>query len=72
MLLVLALALPLAACGSSGSGGSPSNGHRIISAAFCAVTAYRLYEDVKAHRLGWAAFQAVLAQHSCRQAFRRP
>jgi hypothetical protein len=72
VLLVLALALPLEACGSSGTGVSPSKGQRAISGAFCALTAYQLYRDVKAHRLGWAAFQAVLAQHNCRQAFSRP
>jgi len=72
VLLVLVLALPLGACGSSGAGGSPSKGQRAISGAFCAITAYQLYRDVKAHRMGWAAFQAVLAQHSCRNAFRRP
>ncbi len=72
LLLVLVLALPLSACGSSAAGGSPSRSHRVISGAFCAITAYQLYHDVKAHRLGWAAFQAVLAQHNCRQAFRRP
>jgi hypothetical protein len=62
--LVLALALPLGACGSTSQ--------RAISGAFCAITAYQLYRDVKAHRMGWAAFQAVLAQHNCRQTFRRP
>ena len=72
VLLVLVLALSLGGCGSSGAGGSPSKGQRVISGAFCAITAYQLYRDVKAHRLGWAAFQAVLAQHNCRQAFRRP
>lgn len=72
LLLVLVLALPLGACGSTGVGGSPSKGQRIISGTFCAITAYALYRDVRAHRLGWAAFQAVLAQHNCRQAFRRP
>ena len=72
VLLVVVLALPLAACGSSGAGGSPSKSQRVISGAFCAVTAYQLYRDVKAHRLGWAAFQAVLARHNCTQAFRRP
>ena len=72
VLLVLVLALPLGACGSTGAGGSPSKGQQAISGAFCAITAYQLYRDVKAHRLGWAAFQAVLAQHNCRQAFRRP
>ena len=72
VLLVVVLTLPLLACGSSGAAGSTSKSHRVISGAFCAVTAYQLYHDVKAHRLGWAAFQAVLAQHNCRQAFRRP
>jgi hypothetical protein len=71
-LLVLVLALPLGACGSTGVVGSPSKGQRVVSGAFCAITAYQLYRDVKAHRMGWAAFQAVLAQHSCRNAFRRP
>ncbi|MBV9197322.1 MAG: hypothetical protein JO168_24570 [Solirubrobacterales bacterium] len=72
VLLVVVLALPLVACGSTSAGGSPSKSQRVISGAFCAITAYQLYHDVKAHRLGWAAFQAVLAQHNCRQAFRRP
>jgi hypothetical protein len=63
-LAVLVLALPLGACGSKT--------HRVISGTFCAVTAYQLYRDVKAHRLGWAAFQGALAAHNCRQAFRRP
>ena len=63
-LAVLVLALPLGACGSKT--------HRIISGAFCAITVYQLYRDVKAHRMGWAAFQGVLAAHNCRQAFRRP
>ena len=72
VLVVLALALPLGACGSSGAGGSPSRGQRLISGAFCAITAYQLYRDVRAHRMGWAAFQAVLAQHNCRNAFHRP
>jgi hypothetical protein len=63
-LTVLALALPVGACSATT--------HRIISGAFCAVTAYHLYRDVKNHRLGWAAFNALLAAHSCRQAFRRP
>ena len=64
ILAVLALALPVSACSSTT--------HRLISGAFCAVTAYHLYRDVKAHRLGWAAFQGVLAAHNCRIAFRRP
>jgi hypothetical protein len=72
VLLVLVLALPLAACGSTHVGGSPSRSQRAISGAFCAITAYQLYNDVRAHRLGWAAFQGFLAQHNCRQAFRRP
>jgi hypothetical protein len=72
VLLVLVLALPIGACGSTAAGGSASKSQRVISGAFCAITAYQLYRDVKAHRLGWAAFQAVLAQHNCRQAFRRP
>ena len=63
-LVVLVLSLPLGACSS--------RTHRVISGTFCAITAYQLYRDVKAHRLGWAAFQAVLATHNCRQAFRRP
>jgi hypothetical protein len=63
-LAVLVLALPIGACSS--------RTHRVISGAFCAITAYQLYRDVKAHRLGWAAFQAVLATHNCRQTFRRP
>jgi hypothetical protein len=63
-LAVLLLALPLAACGS--------RTHRTISAAFCAITAYQLYRDVRAHRLGWAAFKGALAAHNCHQAFRRP
>ena len=63
-LAVLVLALPLGACSS--------RTHRIISGAFCAVTVYQLYRDVKAHRLGWAAFQGVLAAHNCHVAFRRP
>jgi len=63
-LAVLLLALPLGACGS--------RTHRVISGTFCALTAYQLYKDVRAHRMGWAAFQAVLAAHNCRQAFRRP
>jgi len=72
VLLVIAFALPIAACGSSSSGASSSKGHHIISGVFCAVTVYSLYRDVKAHRLGWAAFQALLAHHNCRVAFRRP
>lgn len=72
VLLVLVLALPLGACGSTGAGGSPSKGQRVISGTFCAITAYQLYRDVRGHRLGWAAFQAVLAHHNCRHAFRRP
>jgi hypothetical protein len=72
VLLVLVLALPLGACGSTAAGGSPSKGQRVISGAFCAITAYQLYRDVRDHRMGWAAFQAVLAAHNCRQAFRRP
>jgi hypothetical protein len=69
MLLVLALALPLGACGSSGSS---SGGHHVLADVFCAVTVYHLYRDVKAHRLGWAAFSALVAHHSCKQAFRKP
>jgi hypothetical protein len=74
VLSVLVLALPLAACGSSTTAGRISGGgaSRVISVAFCAVTAYSLYRDVRAHRLGWAAFQAVLAHHNCKNAFRRP
>ena len=64
VLAVLVLSLPLSACSSTT--------HRVISGTFCALTAYQLYRDVKAHRMGWAAFQAVLAAHNCRQAFRRP
>jgi hypothetical protein len=64
LLLVVAFALPLTACSS--------RTHRIISGAFCAVTVYQLYHDVKAHRMGWAAFQGLLAAHNCHQAFRRP
>lgn len=71
-LVVLVLALPLAACGSTRAGGSSFHSHRIISGAFCAITVYQLYHDVKAHRLGWAAFQALLAHHNCRNAFHRP
>jgi hypothetical protein len=63
-LAVLVLTLPLAACGSKT--------HRLISGAFCAVTVYQLYRDVKAHRLGWAAFQGALSAHNCHQAFSRP
>ena len=63
-LAVLALALPLGACSA--------RTHRIISGVFCAVTAYHLYRDVKNHRLGWAAFNGLLAAHNCRLAFRRP
>lgn len=72
LLLIFAFALPLAACGSSSAGASASRGHHIISGAFCAVTVYSLYRDVKAHRPGWTAFQALLAHHNCRVAFRRP
>jgi hypothetical protein len=72
MTVVFVLTLPLAACGSSGVSGAPSRSHRLVSGAFCAVSAYQLYHDVKAHRLGWAAFQALLAHHNCRQAFHRP
>jgi hypothetical protein len=63
-LAVLVLALPLSACSSKT--------HRVISGAFCALTVYNLYRDVKAHRLGFAAFQGLLAAHNCHQAFRRP
>ncbi len=72
LLLIFAFALPVAACGSSSSGSSASGGHHIISKVFCAVTVYSLYRDVRAHRLGWAAFQALLAHHNCRLAFSRP
>ncbi|MBV9819863.1 MAG: hypothetical protein JOZ07_16145 [Solirubrobacterales bacterium] len=72
VVLVVVLALSLVRCTGTGAGGSASGGHRVISGVFCAVTAYQLYHDVRAHRLGWAAFQAVLAQHNCRQAFHRP
>ena len=71
IVLALALALPLGACGA-GSYGAASGGHHVIAKIFCVVTAYQLYRDVRAHRLGWAAFQAVLAHHNCRNAFRRP
>jgi len=71
-LLVLVTALSLGPCGSAGAGGSRLGGGRVISGAFCAITAYQLYRDVRAHRLGWAAFQAVLAHHNCRNAFVRP
>ena len=64
VLVALVLALPLAACGSKTN--------RVISGLFCAVTVYNLYHDVKAHRLGWAAFQGILAAHNCRVAFTRP
>jgi hypothetical protein len=64
MLAVLVLALPLSACGAKTS--------RLISGVFCAVTVYHLYRDVKAHRMGWAAFEGVLAAHNCKRAFRRP
>ena len=57
---VLVLALPLGACGAQ----------RLIPRAFCAITAYQPYRDVQARRLGWAAFQAVLAAHNCHQARR--
>jgi hypothetical protein len=63
-LAVLALAVPV--------GGCSATTHRLVSGVFCAVTAYHLYRDVKNHRLGWAAFNGLLAAHSCRQAFRRP
>jgi hypothetical protein len=63
-LAVLVLASPLAACSS--------RTHRVISGAFCALTVYNLYRDVKHHRLGWAAFQGLLAAHNCHRAFTRP
>jgi hypothetical protein len=63
-LTVLLLALPLSACSS--------RTHRAISGVFCAITIYNFYRDVKHHRLGWAAFQGLLAAHNCHQAFTRP
>jgi len=44
----------------------------VAAKVFCALSAYALYRDVRAHRLGWAAFQAILAHHNCKQAFSRP
>jgi hypothetical protein len=58
------LALPLAGC-SAGV-------QRAISLGFCAVSAVNLYHDVKAHRLGWAAFNLILTHHNCRHVFTRP
>jgi hypothetical protein len=72
LLLTLVLAFSLAACGRAGTVGYGSGGHHVIARAFCALSAYSLYRDVRAHRLGWAAFQAILAHHNCKQAFRRP
>jgi len=71
LLLTLALTFSLAACGRAGAG-SASGGHHVVAKGFCALSAYALYRDVRAHRLGWAAFQAILAHHNCKQAFRRP
>jgi hypothetical protein len=72
VLLTLVLAVSLAACGRAGTVGSASGGHHVVAKAFCALSAYALYRDVRAHRLGWAAFQAILAHHNCKLAFRRP
>jgi hypothetical protein len=72
LLLTLTLAFSLAACERAGSVGPASGGHHVVAKAFCAFSAYALYRDVRAHRLGWAAFQAILAHHNCKQAFSRP
>ena len=72
LVLIVTLAVSLAACGRAATVGSASGGHHLVAKAFCAFSAYALYRDVRAHRLGWAAFQAVLAHHNCKQAFSRP
>jgi hypothetical protein len=72
LLLTVVLAFSLAACGRGGTFGSASGGHHVIAKAFCAFSVYALYRDVREHRLGWAAFQAILAHHNCKHAFRRP
>lgn len=72
LLLTLVLAFSLAACGRAATVGSASGGHHVVAKVFCAFSAYALYRDVRAHRLGWAAFQAILAHHNCKQAFSRP
>ncbi len=72
LLLTVVLAFSVAACGRAGVVGSASGGHHVVAKVFCALSAYALYRDVRAHRLGWAAFQAVLAHHNCKQAFSRP
>lgn len=72
LLFTLSLAVSVAACGRAGTARSGSGGHHVVAKAFCALSAYALYRDVRAHRLGWAAFQAILAHHNCRLAFRRP
>jgi hypothetical protein len=68
-LISIAVALPLAGCGSSSSSGSH---HHVLSDIFCAVSVYSAYKDVKHHKLGWAAFQGLLAAHNCHQAFSKP
>ena len=70
LLVATALAVSVGACG--GGGRSSAGGHHVVAKFFCAVSVYALYRDVRAHRLGWAAFQAILARHNCRQAFSRP
>lgn len=37
-------------------------------AGWCAYHVWRLEQDVQHHRLGWAAFQVVMATHHCKRA----
>jgi hypothetical protein len=65
LLLAVTAVAALSVVGSGGGGG----GGRIsgAQAAWCAFHVWRLERDVRAHRLGWGAFNAALAVHHRRR-----
>ena len=69
--LCAALILPFAGCGSSHRAAPRSGTHRVFHGSVCAFSVWRGTHDARTHHFAFAAFQAYLAAHHCRAAFRR-
>ncbi len=68
----LLLLIAVAAVGSMSIAACGKTLHRAVSIGWCAYSVDRAYHDVKHHHLGWGAFQALMAEHHCKQVFHRP
>lgn len=72
-LSIAAVCLLLAGCGVPGlSSGKhvlrhAHSHHRLFQGALCGYHAYRLFEDIRHHKIGWGALQGYLTVHHCRK-----